>query len=113
MRNLSRKADAAGCLSAPGDRYGPPARYANELSPIVQRLIDKLGAMNANVSDRPALARRYVGGLRSGDLGVALAASAPAAARVVQASSLLSSRSILVDANAPGAPACGASLSLF
>lgn len=106
---VCRQADAAAArLSAPGDSYRALSRYANQLSPIVQGLIDKLGAMKPNANDRPLLAR-YVNALRAGDRGLALEASASSAAQVTQASSLLISQSIPADASALGAPACGAS----
>jgi hypothetical protein len=105
-----RQADAAAArLSAPGDSYSALARYANQLSPIVQRLIAKLGAMKPNANDRPALAR-YVNALRAGDRGLALEGSAASAAQVTQAGSVLTSQSIPADASALGAPACGASV---
>jgi hypothetical protein len=105
-----RQADAAAAgLAAPGNSYASLAHYASELSPIVRTLTDKLGALKANASDRPAL-QRYLAALRAGDHGLALVGNASSAAQVAQATSLVSSQSIPAVANALGAPTCGASI---
>lgn len=105
-----RHADqAAARLSAPGDSYVALARYAGQLSPIVRGLIDKLGALNANATDRTAL-DRYVGALRAGDRGLGLVASASSPAQLAQASSIVTSESLPAAAGTLGAPTCGASI---
>jgi hypothetical protein len=106
-----RQADgSAARLALPGVGYAGLKRYASQLSPIVDRLIDRLGALNANQSDKPML-ERYVGALRTGDRGLALLARASSPAQVSQASSVVSSASIPALAGALGAPACGGDIS--
>jgi hypothetical protein len=105
-----RRADNATVLWAPGNSYLDLSLYADGPSTIVERLIGKLGAMNADASDRPAL-ERYADALRAGDRGLAQLASASPATQVTQASSILTSQSIPADPSALGAPASGASVS--
>jgi hypothetical protein len=106
-----RQADeAAARLGEPGSGYAGLARYANRLSPIVQRLTSTLGALEANANDRPAL-DHYLRALRAGDHALVMLAGASSPAQLAQATSLLSSQSIPALADALGAPSCGVSVS--
>jgi hypothetical protein len=106
-----RRADvAAAQFPAPSDSSSTLARYARRLSPIVQRLVDKLGALSVNATDHPTL-ERCVSALRTGDRRLGLMARLASAAQLPQAASLVTSQSIPAVPADLGAPMCGASVS--
>jgi hypothetical protein len=107
----NRAGDSASRLPAPGAGYAGLARYADRLTPIVDRLIGTLDTLHVNATDSPAL-HRYVSALRAGDRGLTLLEGASSPAQVTQASSLIDSQSIPAVADALGAPACGTSIGI-
>lgn len=99
---------AAARLPTPGDSYSALASYAHRLTPIVERLVDKLDGLKPSAADRPAL-DRYIAALRDGERSLTLLGSASSPAQVDQAVSLVTSRSIPRLAVDLGAAACGES----
>lgn len=99
---------AAAGLTAPGNSYTDLARYAKQLSPIVQSLIGKLSALKAGTTDKPSL-DAYVGALRTGERGLGLLATATSSAQATQATSLMTQQSLPQLASKLGVPACASS----